>query len=179
MIAREGIRPTSRRGGGWLALGFVVLTTLGAGVRLVSGPSPDPAEGDHRVEGLVVDGNGAAVRGAEILVAYGTSMTVHARTGTDGAFAFSVRHEDPHFAVRARVVARAHDRGIAWERVDAGAGRGLRLELPAAGSIEGRIVSLEGEPVAGVRVQACELRESRGGTLEGWLRALGGDRLLE
>ena len=176
LIARDGIPPTSRRGGGWLALVLVGATALGSGVRLVNDPAPAVAAGDHRVEGVVVDAAGAPVGDAELLIAYETSLTVHGRTRADGSFVFVVRNEDPHFAARARVIARAHGHGAAWERLRGLSSGRVRLQLPAAGTIAGRIVSLEGEPVPGVRVQACELRESPGGDIDGWLAAIASDR---
>ena len=60
------------------------------------------------------------------------------------------------------VVAKAPGHGLAWLQVEAGsAGKESLLKLaPDDAPIEGRVINLEGQPIAGVRVMARSISSS-------------------
>ena len=104
------------------------------------------------VEGVVVDGEGVPVEGAAVVLETMTEGgAVLALSGADGAF--SIGSVDPHTRLGARAPGRAPS---AIHRVDAAKGATVRLRmvLPGpGGAIEGRVLSPDGRPVAGARVQ--------------------------
>ncbi|REK17450.1 MAG: hypothetical protein DWQ37_06580 [Planctomycetota bacterium] len=124
-----------------------------------------------------------------------------ARTKADGTFAFRVAknqfstEESNEPWLTAKLVAMAQGRGLAWalaasfepsgnllerlpphpnlsdRRDEVASDKTLHLaadEVP----IEGRIIDLEGRPVAGARVRVIEIRRPAGANLDAWLAAV-------
>jgi hypothetical protein len=96
-------------------------------------------------------------------------MAVRATTGDDGRFRFAVAPAD--LGRRPRVVATAKDCGPDW--IDAGSAKGGELTLRLVKDdvpIKGRVLDLEGQPVADVDVQVQYLEaRSEGGDLAPWI----------
>ncbi len=171
------------------------LLALRAGERVAdSSPSAKrETEKTVQIQGRVVDPEGKPVRGAKLLFLWRfkeLSHQVWATSGGDGRFVFSVARspaansswEIPSERTRASVVAAADGYGFAVASLDkpeTAANLTLRLvkdDVP----IRGRILNLEGKPIAGVRVRINDLEPlnqaqlylPKSGDLTDWLAAL-------
>lgn len=122
----------------------------------------DSAETQVHVRGRVLDPNGKAVSGARVVVAnwlYGREIKRRVlgdiQTGADGRFEFAL--EETHLrdgrAPYLEIAAVAPGYGPAWKHgsdVDVNAEMALRLVADQA--VKGRLLDLEGQPVADARV---------------------------
>jgi protocatechuate 3,4-dioxygenase beta subunit len=124
--------------------------------------------------GRVLDPDGGPVAGAKVLHKnYGSPATEEATTGRDGRFTFAVpkvKSFDNQWAV---VAVTAPEHGVVWVALwpnDKRDGLTLRLvkdDVP----ITGRIVDLEGKPIAGATLTVLSASAAPGEDLDGWLEA--------
>jgi RNA polymerase sigma factor (sigma-70 family) len=136
--------------------------------------APDKKGGEAiEVTGQVLGADGKPCAGAKLYlwtsaVKKQADMAVLATTGADGRFRLTVARADLERG--AKVVAKAKDYGPDWVEVaklDKGGEVTLRLaqdDVP----INGRIIDLEGQPVAGVTIEVGRLEQS---DLKPWLEA--------
>jgi RNA polymerase sigma factor (sigma-70 family) len=134
-------------------------------------------------KGRVIDPDGRPFQGAELyLNTYGLKQVknppVRTTSGADGRFRFAVSRSDfdtsevespwSYSIVEAR--AKGYATGIANDRGDS---KELSLQLARDDvPISGRIIDLEGRPVAGVRVKVLSIRSTANGSLDDWLKAI-------
>ncbi len=140
---------------------------------------------DGMVSGRVVDPEGKPVRGAKLVFTYGYGERiphkVWAVSAADGRFAFTmpVRAGNEGDSKKPKkdvyVVAAAEGYGFAATRLDEPGATDLTLRLVKDNvPIRGRIIDLQGKPVAGVRVRIEDnmLGISKKSDLTDWLAAL-------
>jgi RNA polymerase sigma factor (sigma-70 family) len=137
-------------------------------------PAPDQkGEEAMEVTGQVLGADGKPCADAKLYlwtsaVKKQADMAVLATTGADGRFRLPVARADLERG--AKVVARAKDHGPDWVEVaklDKGGEVTLRL-APDDVAINGRIIDLEGQPVAGVTIEVDRLQQN---DLKPWLEA--------
>jgi RNA polymerase sigma factor (sigma-70 family) len=164
----------------------------------VKGPAPAPASNTSRFqakkpsdsettisyEGRVLDAAGRPFSGAEIyLVGYGLKQPqnppVRATSGADGRFRFAAPKPDldaPDYGFQwlsTTVVARAQGFAFGMTNDHRGDGKELTLQLVADDvPVTGRVIDLEGRPVAGVIVKVIDVRAPARASLDRWLKAL-------
>jgi RNA polymerase sigma factor (sigma-70 family) len=121
-----------------------------------------------QVAGRVTDPDGNPVAGAKLIFVYPSAEKVPekvwATTASDGRFQFSVARSIENAAwsrndwKRMYVVAAAHRHGLAAAKVEAGeAANHLTLQLARDDvPVQGRILDLQGRPVAGVKVSVAD-----------------------
>src|SRR5207237_505121 len=133
-------------------------------------PAPVPAgeSKEMTVTGRVVGPDGKPVAGAQVAVvgwqalyfssfewaaASSNSTLGRTRADADGKFHLSVRRPPPAGWTKLRLLAAGDGLGLAWKWFDLKADSvSLEVRLPAEQVVRGRIVDLQGEPVAGARV---------------------------
>ncbi len=170
-------------------------------------PTPPPkvearaAEAMIEVRGRVVDPSGKPLAGAGVALTVPSeagrgesTTTAVARTtsGADGLFRLEVssaRLDDPAADPgwrRAEVVATADGFGFAWTSLAKAREGEVTLRLvPDAIPLHGRVLDLEGRPVAGARVAVSRVATPKGGDLTAYLNTVrdgtedGNGRLLE
>jgi RNA polymerase sigma factor (sigma-70 family) len=134
--------------------------------------SPSEAKDGVVVHGQVLDPDGKPFMGAKLSLWTGAAKdkagpTVRATAGPDGRFRFRTPKEDTDGTVY--LTASALGYGPAWIRLYKGSVPTLRLakdDLP----ISGRILDLEGKPVAGVTVRILRLgKRAAGEDLKPWI----------
>ena len=144
-----------------------------------------PAESGEVIsyQGRVLDPEGRPFAGAAVyLVTYGLkhpgNPPVRATTGADGRFRFGVRKTDFDATLEERpwsyatLVARAPGYAFGVANDD-GTSKDLTLKLARDDApIGGRIIDLEGRPVAGARLTVLDVRVPVDGSLDAWLKAL-------
>ncbi len=142
-------------------------------------PAPEqkaPAAREERIEvnGTVLDAKGKPVQGAKLLVwskgvGSRANMPVRARTAADGTFRFSLWEEEVFQGAQVIADGRA---GVDWKAVgNAKQGRDLTLRLrPDDVPLTGRILDLEGRPVAGVRLEILSVGQTEGDVAK-WIDA--------
>jgi RNA polymerase sigma factor (sigma-70 family) len=130
-----------------------------------AGPQADGEKGGLvEIRGRVLDPDGKPVPGAKLVFVYASVEKVPdkiwAASAADGAFRFSVTRKIADAAGYANawdytyVVAAAQGHGFAWARVRPEASAGLTLRLVKDDvPIRGRVLDLEGKPVAGATVR--------------------------
>jgi RNA polymerase sigma factor (sigma-70 family) len=140
------------------------------------------------VRGRVLDPDGKPVTGAKLVFVYASAekvpQKVWATSAADGGFRFSVARsiEDAAWSGNAwdhtYVVAAAEGRGFAWARVRPETSGDLTLRLVKDDvPIRGRVIDLQGKPVAGATVRIDnELFVPTRGDLADWLEALGANK---
>jgi RNA polymerase sigma factor (sigma-70 family) len=153
-------------------------------------PPPPPADETKEitVTGRVLGPDGRPVANAQLaVVAYhglflnyveGVSgfrkgTLGQARSGADGKFRLTVPHLTPRPDAGVRLLAAAEGLGLAWKWLNQKAGPvEVEMRLPREQIIRGRIVDLQGEPVAGARVRLWELthKPAKGEKSQGQLR---------
>ncbi|HEX5273108.1 MAG TPA: hypothetical protein VFW33_21580, partial [Gemmataceae bacterium] len=138
-------------------------------------PAPAPAETkEMTVTGRVVGPDGKAVGGAHLAVvawegAYASSFESPAwerhstlgrtKADADGRFRLTFTQSAAPPEPRLRLLAGATGLGIAWTRLDAKAESvEADIHLPPEQVVRGRVVDLQGEPVAGARILLTELK---------------------
>jgi RNA polymerase sigma factor (sigma-70 family) len=168
-----------------IGLGSVTLTAAEkqtAGPVPAKGPFPDnpmtqaaaPAPPPITVSGRVFDSDGRPVSGAKVrLWSEGTKdgAAVRATTGPDGRFHFAAGAAD---AGSGAIVAASAERfGPGWVRLGEPAPGDLTLRLPKDDvPIAGRVLTLEGRPVAGMTVRVSSLAAGADGAgLGPWVEA--------
>ena len=139
-------------------------------------PAPATSEKDRTVEikGRVLDPEGKPQAGARLFLlseaSQGKSETAaRATTDEDGCFNFSARREEVEQG--GKVVASAKDHGPDWKELGQPDPKGeltLRLVRDDV-RINGRVLDLEGRPVAGVNVKAFSLNR---GDLKAWFEGI-------
>jgi RNA polymerase sigma factor (sigma-70 family) len=135
----------------------------------------DDKKADEAVEvtGQVLGADGKPCAGAKVFlwtnaVKKQADVSVQATTGADGRFRLSIAKADRERG--AKIVAKAKDHGPDWVEVaklDKGGAVTLHLakdDVP----INGRVIDLEGQPVAGVTIEVGRLEQS---DLKPWLEA--------
>jgi RNA polymerase sigma factor (sigma-70 family) len=149
---------------------------------------PVPGETkEMTVTGRVLGPDGKPVAGAQMAVVawqtlYFSSFEMAAssrnwilgrtRADADGKFRLSVRRPSPQGWTKLRLLAAGDGLGLAWKWFDMKADSAdLEMHLPAEQVVRGRIVDLQGEPVAGARVHVTELthKPAKGEKNEGGL----------
>jgi RNA polymerase sigma factor (sigma-70 family) len=142
--------------------------------------TPPPAAGTVVVSGQVLDPDGQPVAGARLYwprvpkeeprSEEDIEIPQRATTGADGRFRFELPRSDLRPDWRLGVVATADGHGVAGARLPAGdesAEQTLRLVKDLA--IQGRILTTEGKPLAGLRVSVVSLFPSAPEQLEAFL----------
>jgi RNA polymerase sigma factor (sigma-70 family) len=137
-------------------------------------PAAAPKEAGEKVEvkGRVLGPDGQPLAGAKVsvwtnAVQQKTDMRVRATTGADGRFRFSISESDARR--QARIVATAPDLGPDWIELSAHP-KGDEITLRPVWDdvpINGRILDLEGRPVAHVTVRVLKLHQTN---LDWWLK---------
>src|SRR5262249_32267574 len=145
------------------------------------------SENGERFEyaGRVLDPDGRPIAGAKLHLAYfgyrGEESPIRATTDAEGRFRFAMAKGDFSAAVVgeepwavAQVVAAAPGFGVGWTKpLDKGAqGDRQNLTIRLARDdvpIEGRIVDLQGHPVAGVSIRSQRILEPEHGDLSTWI----------
>jgi RNA polymerase sigma factor (sigma-70 family) len=146
---------------------------------------PSDADTTISYEGRVLDSGGRPFSGAAVyLISYGLKQPktppIRATSATDGRFRFAVpksSFDSPDAGALwpySTVVARAKGFAFGLANDHRGDGKGLTLQLVADDvPVAGRIIDLEGRPVAGVTVKVMDVRAPANTSLDGWLKALG------
>ncbi len=144
---------------------------------------PNDGKDTITYQGRVIDPDGRPFQGAALyLICYGLKQLknppVRANSGTDGRFRFSVSRadfdtsEDDAPWSLSTIVARANAHAFGFAN-DTGDTKELTLQLARNDvPISGRIIDLEGQPMAGVTVTVLNVRSTAKGSLDDWLKAL-------
>ncbi len=140
-------------------------------------PAAVPEKADQiTVSGRVVGLGGKAVAGAKLFLCDQTGKSAAPQPATDGAgrFRFALAAVDG----KARfLVAMADGLGLDWADLRAAEpGHALTLRLPADVPIRGKVVDLEGKPVAGATVRIAELSTTASGNLDEFLKQWAADK---
>jgi RNA polymerase sigma factor (sigma-70 family) len=141
--------------------------------------SEEKAPENLAVRGKVLDPDARPVKGAKVWLLLqpravrrtAPGWKVVATTDADGAFAFA---EDGtgrrrHWAHGARLVATADGFGPVWAAAADAKDKPLVLKLVKDEPVSGRILTLEGKPLAGARVRVIEVTVPQGPDLSPWL----------
>ncbi len=151
---------------------LLALGLMGAGVNVLAraaAPLPAPAAEDVEVAGRVVDPDGKPVAGARLHVwLKAPGGKPRATTGPDGRFRVSVAAADLDRG--ATLVARADGLGPDWVKLERPGKGEVVLCLPRDDlPIDGRVLDLEGRPIAGATVRVLSLKKPPEGDLANWL----------
>ncbi len=131
-------------------------------------------------KGVVVDPAGKPVAGAKVYLLFAPGQEgPKATSGADGRFAFTARVA-PGATPRVGADAEGYALGGASKGFTTGDyfagppddGRDLVVKLVADQPVEGRVVDLEGRPIAGAEVRVDFLFVPKSGDLSQWLRAI-------
>jgi hypothetical protein len=173
-----------------LALGVVI---AGTSALLVPGAAPSddkmpaPAKqtpqavaaadaNTFAVAGRVLGPDGKPVTEAKLFICdnRGRSPAPQPATDADGRFRFTL---DAAFTSLRSLIATANGLGADWSDVRPGeTSADLTLRLPPDVPIRGKVVDLEGRPVAGATVQVAELSTSESGNLDEFLQRWAADK---
>jgi RNA polymerase sigma factor (sigma-70 family) len=128
--------------------------------------------------GRVVDANGKPVAGAKLSLLYYSSLRAdgveRAVTDAEGKYHFTVKRSEfktdyhPEPWTKATLVAMANGHAMGW--MPAG---NHELRLPEQGELTGRLLTLEGKPIEGARVQVVGLLKPKAGDLSAWVKDIG------
>ncbi|WP_227254580.1 carboxypeptidase regulatory-like domain-containing protein [Frigoriglobus tundricola] len=147
------------------------------GAPAVTKEPTDPSEPAKKsptieVRGVVLGPDHKPVPGAKLFLGHhwkSLGLAPQAAADAEGAFAFTVAEDE-----YTHVIATAPGLGIAWTDWDALRARpvpALTLHLTADEPIRGKVVNLEGKPIAGVSVSVIRLyRPEKEKTLDAWLK---------
>jgi RNA polymerase sigma factor (sigma-70 family) len=136
--------------------------------------APNPGDATVTLTGRVLGPDGRPFAGARLYlwtnaIKKSADLRVRATTGADGRFRFAAARSD--LRRNAKVVAAAEGLGPDWLGGGAHAKGGeltLRLvrdDVP----VTGRILDLEGQPIAGAAVEVTDLEAPTSGNLAGWI----------
>jgi len=128
------------------------------------------------VSGQVLDADGKPVAGAKLFVCdnHGRSPAPQPAADADGRFRFTL---PAAFTTMRTLVSIADGHGADWSDVrPTEPANSLTLRLPPDVPIRGKVVDLEGKPVAGVIVQVVELSTSESGNLEDFIKRWSADK---
>ncbi|HEV3137918.1 MAG TPA: M56 family metallopeptidase, partial [Pirellulales bacterium] len=152
-----------------------------------STPAPPEPEGDELVvQGQVVDPDGKPLAGADVLAirddwSFPDEKRPLAQVKADAVGRFEIRWPGSQYQGDftkenqwrdTSIVAIARGFGAGFVRHHELAGGEATLRLAADEPIEGRIIDLEGRPLAGVKVRATSVAYRSSGDLKSWLEAL-------
>jgi hypothetical protein len=201
----RGFSPTTLGGAKLLALTVLAVGLLGAGLGLgtlrplpaapapslaapivaLAAPLPEKAPNPDikpiAVSGKVVGPDGKIVRGAKLFVFDSEEWkpAPQGEANIDGAFTFELPPIAGHRAYR-YVVASAPQLGFGcdWVGVPPATDplRNVVLKLPRDIPIQGRIVDLEGKPVAGAQVRVTDLQTNKDDSLSEFVRLWSKDK---
>jgi RNA polymerase sigma factor (sigma-70 family) len=125
-------------------------------------------EKEGEVKGTVLGPDDKPVPGAKLFLIRlrKSALTPQAIAAKDGTFALPVDDMPGSY-----VLATAPGYGLGWARLDPRPTPGFIIRLTAEETITGKVINLEGQPVAGVTVSVVEaLRSGAGSNLDEWLR---------
>src|SRR5262249_2168620 len=139
-------------------------------------PPPARAAGDAKapadqavVSGRVLDESGRPVAGAKLSLWSGKGKIRPAgATGTDGNFRVPLGKADP----KAKVSVQCTGQGLDWIDLAGRPAGDVTLRLGTDVPIQGRVLDLEGRPVAGARVAVVDVHKSSEGNLDAYLEAM-------
>ena len=144
-------------------------------------PAPERSGETVEVRGRVLDPDGNPVAAATVRMAHIMARESMAKSGADGRFAFRAPREIVEQLARGTnrfapvLVAAAPGFGPGRAQVGDYSGviqditvRLVKDDLP----IEGRVLDLEGKPIAGVEIHTSSLFEAPGGDLGPWIEAM-------
>jgi RNA polymerase sigma factor (sigma-70 family) len=126
------------------------------------------------VEGRVLGPDGRPVAGASVRLGSGATKAgkawpVRATTGADGRFRFAANKAEMRRG--ATLVATAAGHGSDWVELSPdGKAEALALRLGREVPIQGCVLTLEGEPVAGASVEVVRAEKPRGKDLTAWVQ---------
>jgi RNA polymerase sigma factor (sigma-70 family) len=129
------------------------------------------------VSGLVLMPDGKPAAGAKLFICErdGKSVAPQPATDSDGRFRFALAAAavpNP-----CSLLAMADGLGLDWVDIQpTESNRDLTLRLPAEAPIRGKVVDLEGKPVAGAAVRVVELTTTEAGTLDEFLKRWAADK---
>ncbi len=149
-----------------------------------SKPAPVPARLEEKKEiavtGRVLDDNGKPIAGAEVAVVVWeylrfstweredldrTEFAGRTTSDTDGRFRLNVPQPPPVTRHAMRVYARVRGHAIGWAAIDANATRAeAAIRLQPQEMLAGKVIDIQGGPVAGVKIQAHRLTWHKGDT---------------
>jgi RNA polymerase sigma factor (sigma-70 family) len=141
-------------------------------------------EGAATFAGRVLDPDGRPIPGARVyLTRQDTDPKAPAVTGATGRFRFTLPRAGKEEKGVPAVFATADGFGPAWEIAQARPWWPWRREIDRAGTVtlrlprddvpvRGRILNLEGKPIAGVTVSVTAIKAPPGGSLTPWLEAV-------
>jgi RNA polymerase sigma factor (sigma-70 family) len=135
-----------------------------------------------QIRGRVLDPDGKPVKGARLYwprvpkteprSEEDIEFPERAKTDADGRFRFELPRADIHPEWRISLIAAADDYGVdGVELPKDGSPADVTLRLVKDQPIEGRILSTEGKPLAGVRVRALEISTPARGRIDDFLSA--------
>jgi RNA polymerase sigma factor (sigma-70 family) len=142
-----------------------------------AGPSAHGAQDKPdrmEVKGRVVDGGGKPVAAARVYLWTAASPTkgnlpVRATTAADGAFRFSAMRRE--LQGEAKILATAAEYGPDWAPLAGNKNADVNLRLVRDDvPIRGRILSLEGQPVAEATIEVAGIDQGQNGELASWFR---------
>lgn len=140
-------------------------------------PAPEDSADSVEFKGIVQSAAGMPVVGAKVFLLY---YTVHrdpiperATTDAEGKYRFTIKKSAFRTDYRptpwneAFIVAQAAGHGLGWSMDRSGF-----VQLAEAGDLTGRILNLEGQPVAGVTVRIVGMQKPTTGNLDAWTKEL-------
>lgn len=139
-------------------------------------PAVDEKGVGVEVNGRVVDASGMPLAGAKLFLCdkAGRSAAPQPATDRDGRFRFSLSVTDDLGGCT--LAAMAEGLGLDWIHLrPTESSHNLTLRLPADEPIRGKVVDLEGKPVAGAEVRIVELSTTESGTLDEFLKQWAAD----
>jgi RNA polymerase sigma factor (sigma-70 family) len=139
--------------------------------------APAPAQPQEKKEiavtGQVLDESGKPVAGAEVAVVLwevlkfsswervaidGTRLIAQETSAADGRFRLTVPQPPPLYRHQLLVLARVPGHGIGWAPVNHAATRAqAEIRLRPEGTIAGKVIDLQGGPVAGVKIRVTHM----------------------
>ena len=191
---RAGSAPLSRQGRLLLItaalLVVLAVAAIRVGPRALAEAVTAATEGPSvTVHGEVLDPDGRPMAGARLFVPYHTKAGYRAlektATGPDGQFRFTIAESEfrdcsyPNPLAVMSVAAAADGLGLAWlEPPVVSKGGELTLRLVRDEPIRGRVVDLQGKPVAGARIRVYDLASYPGEDLGPFIDAAHNGRNL-
>jgi RNA polymerase sigma factor (sigma-70 family) len=167
---------------------FVAVAAVGLGSRspAVSPPEksqvnqdapPPAAAAANEIRGRVLGPDGKPVAGAKLYLCgnAGKSAAPQPATDNDGRFRFALPANADHSP--RYLLATADNLGLDWTDLrPSEASRDFTLRLPDDVPIRGRVLDLEGKPVAGAAIRIVSLTTSTSGTLDEFMKQWAKDK---